>query len=68
MDVLALGSLCWLTDLSVTCGLILLYGNGALVAENDIVKCIAGIDDTLYVLQPLRFVCLSDHLAVLGAL
>ena len=58
---------CWLTELLVTCASILLKGNGALVAEND-VKCIAGIDGPLCVLQPLCFIHLLDHLAVLGAL
>ena len=57
-------SLCGFINLPVTGPPILLEGDGTLIAENDIVKAIATLDDALSVLQPLRFVGISYQLTV----
>ena len=55
-------------NLSVTSQAKLFKGDRTFVAENNIVERVSGVDNSLGELQPFRFVCFANHLAVSGVL
>ena len=58
----------WLSYLAYARSAELLKGDGALICENNVVKCITSLYNLLGKLKPLDLVCVTNQLAISGVL